>query len=551
MRKFIIFLLVVVFPHLLFCQWDVFPNCNKAIPKLKFSGKAPPPWAIDGRINDWITILGTPTGKNDFPFNPPPHAGFNWADDGLFENTFRDADTPDATHDIRFLAFINDDYNVYFYFRRLQSSAATNTFFYFLDVNPDGFMNYGEPVIHGDFNSSFASKFSLAIYLPNRSAFFTAGKGNEMIYSNAVIDPYSIYQHVDHFPMPGYVVDIPNQFLIGSGLRPNEVFKAAVTENGLGVEMSIPWRFLKNWLTNQYRLKANDIFFYKLELQNGTHHYDARKIEDIAGSCCGSVGKSGNVGFTKAVSVSTLVPGTKYRFFVNYQNTTNAAEEFSIERMVFTPQNYTNPTIVDDSILAYPDYNSDGQLQENEKAAVAAYRLANGFCVQMTPGKEAEMTALPYGNAHFIVDVTIPPNSFSSATMGFEPSILFAITQEDCDEAGGKTINPIGFVSTGFPARPGAANTVGNNPTENSVNELKSALVFPNPSRGSFTVLLPKIYGTVDMTVSDFSGRTVQRFTEVRSQRMQVSNMKPGTYTVTILYRNSGLKESKKIVVIE
>ena len=43
---------------------------DRLVDKIKFSGAAPSPWAINGQVNDWTTILGPATGNNAFPYTP-------------------------------------------------------------------------------------------------------------------------------------------------------------------------------------------------------------------------------------------------------------------------------------------------------------------------------------------------------------------------------------------------------------------------------------------------------------------------------------------------
>jgi len=149
MRKIILLpiLLVSVYSGRL-CAQPQNTECNPGADKISFTGVAPSPWAIDGNVTDWETILGPGNGNSHTYYNPPATKGFNWALDGyhIGPNSFGDRDNPDPAYDMRYLSFIHDDYNVYFYMRRIKKSNGSASLFYFCDINADGYMNTGEPV---------------------------------------------------------------------------------------------------------------------------------------------------------------------------------------------------------------------------------------------------------------------------------------------------------------------------------------------------------------------------------------------------------------------
>src|SRR5688572_31883208 len=130
MKKiFIAFLLFVVSK-----SYSQLLNCNST----GFTGTAPAPWAIDGSIQDWETILGLSTSDPVFPFGNTSQAYDTYG--------ANDPDNPEPKIDIRVASVAYDDYNVYFYFRRLDNSNSAAKAFYFLDTNIDGLMSAGEPV---------------------------------------------------------------------------------------------------------------------------------------------------------------------------------------------------------------------------------------------------------------------------------------------------------------------------------------------------------------------------------------------------------------------
>jgi hypothetical protein len=73
--------------------------------------------------------------------------------------------------------------------------------------------------------------------------------------------------------------------------------------------------------------------------------------------------------------------------------------------------------------------------------------------------------------------------------------------------------------------------------------------VYPNPSRGTTNVVLPDGVGTVDVTVDDFTGKSVQRLTGINSKNFQVNNLKPGIYMIRVNIRSTGETITERISV--
>jgi hypothetical protein len=73
--------------------------------------------------------------------------------------------------------------------------------------------------------------------------------------------------------------------------------------------------------------------------------------------------------------------------------------------------------------------------------------------------------------------------------------------------------------------------------------------VYPNPSRGTTNVVLPDGVGIVDVTVDDFTGKSVQRLTGISSKNFQVNNLKPGIYMIRVNIRSTGETITERISV--
>ncbi len=73
--------------------------------------------------------------------------------------------------------------------------------------------------------------------------------------------------------------------------------------------------------------------------------------------------------------------------------------------------------------------------------------------------------------------------------------------------------------------------------------------VYPNPSRGTTNVALPSGVGTYDVSVDDFTGKSIQRFSGLTSSNLQLNNLKPGMYMLRVSIRATGETITERIAV--
>lgn len=73
--------------------------------------------------------------------------------------------------------------------------------------------------------------------------------------------------------------------------------------------------------------------------------------------------------------------------------------------------------------------------------------------------------------------------------------------------------------------------------------------VYPNPSRGTTNVAIPDGVGTVDISLNDFTGKSVQRWNGLNTRSLQLNNLKPGMYTLRISIRETGETITERISV--
>lgn len=73
--------------------------------------------------------------------------------------------------------------------------------------------------------------------------------------------------------------------------------------------------------------------------------------------------------------------------------------------------------------------------------------------------------------------------------------------------------------------------------------------VYPNPSRGTTNVALPAGVGTYDVSLDDFTGKSVQRFSGLTTNNLQLNNLKPGIYMLRVSIRATGETITERIAV--
>lgn len=513
MRKISCIILAGILSVLFSESYGQFPTCSP----LKFSGIAPSPWAIDGQISDWETILG-PVNALDpvFPFGAS--IGNNGSYDTYGAN---DPDNPDPQSDLRVLATIHDDYNVFFYFRRLNNINSPNKAFYFLDLNIDGYINTGEPVIAVYMNGQRVHKLAMCRYIASNSL-------GDPDNGNAPIGTCLI----DGSFMPGTIEELFKSN--NTDLLPNEIFDAEVTEDGYGVELAVPWRFI-----SQYKL-----FGYHLALQKGGGSYNPNVTADDASGCdilLDIIGEPeieiGNI------NVTPVIPGLSFRIDITFTNLTPATVKVTTtDLVVFNNIIQRDALPIDETqfsviINGLPYHYFDGTFSDQPiRYSSVSSPGAGQFYLQ------------PFQTRTISIFISFPPNySVLSAEVELQPSVKFFLV-DDCNPntgGGGKPTNPIGF-SVGEET---ATKQQNNGPLKEQENTgLEKIIIYPNPSKGSSTLLLPGNEEYFDIYLSDYMGRLIRKWNHIDPGHLKLNIPMKGFYMLRIRGA-SGNETIKKLIV--
>ena len=73
--------------------------------------------------------------------------------------------------------------------------------------------------------------------------------------------------------------------------------------------------------------------------------------------------------------------------------------------------------------------------------------------------------------------------------------------------------------------------------------------VYPNPSRGTTNVAIPAGIGSVDVTLIDFTGKSLQQWNGLNTSNLQLTNLKAGMYTLRVSVRATGETITERISV--
>ena len=73
--------------------------------------------------------------------------------------------------------------------------------------------------------------------------------------------------------------------------------------------------------------------------------------------------------------------------------------------------------------------------------------------------------------------------------------------------------------------------------------------LYPNPGRDLVKVTIPDGAGLVDVSVSDLAGKEVMRWNATSQKNLQITNLKPGMYTVRVNIRETGEMLVDKLLI--
>lgn len=73
--------------------------------------------------------------------------------------------------------------------------------------------------------------------------------------------------------------------------------------------------------------------------------------------------------------------------------------------------------------------------------------------------------------------------------------------------------------------------------------------VYPNPSRGTVNVAIPESSSKMDVSLDDYTGKSIQRWSGISARNLQLNNLKPGVYMLRVNFRETGDSIIERIIV--
>jgi len=469
------------------------------------------PITIDGSTADWAQYITGPFSYYNQPvptFQPDPHqnavAPANVQLDAL-RGTAGELDRPGQDHrDLRYFAFTYDRKNAFFYFRRPANNTAQVALYYFIDINVDGFMRTGEPVIKITYNGGQGT-LSMGYYVENTGSnsgtngaagSWVSGKGNAMSATVARAGTNNTSQWVvgsaDGWSMPGSVVDVPNSDLpivdvaggekVG-GMGLTDTYSNGATATGYGAEFVIPWSFFKLYGGYSYPgyipLNYQNVFTWHVSLVSGASGVDG--AEDNAGGCCSGLAVSGSPNVTSSGLFSATAQWI-YRTSITYDE----------HRNLNTKVTTGNIEIIDPK---------DGADQPLSAAAVQAWQLTGTADLDCSPATAGVSTTFSYiststdgvGKVHYLFAPTTP-TGFANATILLSASSSGCYYVDINTNFGG--FPPMKFAtvsyaySTEFDISSNACNNISNGGSAGSLDVLPVKFTLFNAARSGQNVNL-------------------------------------------------------------
>ena len=388
------------------------------------------PILINGSSTDWQQFIvglfnyaSSPKGgfEND-PYTSPIAAA-NVQKDGLKDATGAnyDRDVPGQGHrDLRYFAFTYDQKNVYFIFRRPENNTAQVKLYYFIDIDVDGYMKTGEPVIQISFNNS-GSSIIMGYYQAVNSNGTAAGsydavKGNIMSTPAGVSRAKNAPNTSQWEPGAADGWSMPGDFIaLSSSLLPvavsGETFAAETltdahpdgTVSGYGVEFAVPWKYIRMYnaqgpvpATNP--LNYHNVFTWHVSLVGGNSGVSG--AEDNAGGCCSGLAVSGAPDVT---SNGLFTSPSPYVYRVNLTYT----EHRNLNTKITTGQiDIVNPV--------------DGNGNPLASSAVQAWQLTGNVDADCNPATAGASTSFTFVNTFTQgtdVHYVFAPSNFANASV--------------------------------------------------------------------------------------------------------------------------------------
>lgn len=209
------------------------------------------PIAVNGDMADWAPVHADPDN--------------NVCDGPANSLTDRDGNIQSTGRDLTHFAYTWDQDNVYLFTQRFGSSSNAQSFVYYADIDNDGLMETGEPVIGVSWQGS---NRNISVYVFTYES--DAGSGDPLVDEDGYGDGYTL---------PGSFVNVP------SGGNPDRTGPWG-SSDGLQMEFFITW--------DELGLEPGDPFSFHVSSSNASLNAASftSQIDDNLSGCGGRLGST-------------------------------------------------------------------------------------------------------------------------------------------------------------------------------------------------------------------------------------------------------------------
>jgi len=242
--------------------------------------------------------------------------------------------------------------------------------------------------------------------------------------------------------------------------------------------------------------------------------------------------------------VTTITQGLSYKVDVIFNNLTPAELEVNTSAIISFKDIVQNSSLPIDETQFSVNIGGESYFYYTGTFSNQPIQYSN------VPSPGAGLFYLqPFASKTISIIISFPSNhSVQSAVVEIQPSSRFKL-ETLCypnTGGGGKPINPVGF-TIGDEEETKRSNS--NNAAVEKNDKDRNILIYPNPSKGNTNVILPANGGSFELMLTDYTGKLVKKWSNIKQGIFKIESLKPGFYILTVRSGNGKISSSRKLLV--
>jgi hypothetical protein len=289
---------------------------------------------------------------------------------------------------------------------------------------------------------------------------------------------------------------------------------------------------------------------------------------------CPSVVEPRTLTFAISTTSTTALGGTWKAYVDNAGDGFDASDNSGANAIPDATGNYSNLTSTNPIVLNNITYTG-GSDPLPVKPVYIVIDVSSPFVLN---------NALVYPLTNACASLPVSLRNFNAAQRSGKVALTWETDQENGNDGfeiqrriGNGQYIPIGFVDSKAPGGTGGAYSysfddnqvlsnavayyrlrqvdIDNRSTYSEIKAIRSGksnfnvAVYPNPSHGTTNVAIPEGVGKMDISLDDFTGKSIQRWSGLNTQNLQLTNLKAGLYMLRITIRETGEQITERIMV--